>query len=432
MSASMDLVCERWPALHAELAGADTSGAEVLAPHGTATLRVDGRLVASARDRVDEGRTQAALIDERAAEATVYGLGLGDLQREVLGRAALERLRVVVLARRIARASLEAFDHTDWLRDPRVELVLARDAPELAKPFAASPTSLKLADDDALRLRDLVVLELAGPYLEEAMAEREQVLADHVARNRAALETDGDAAELFGTERGRTILVAAAGPTLAGHLDVLREHAAPLIAVDAAVRTLLDAGVTPDVVVTVDTKPHGVVPHFDRDLDALAESVLVYLPVSPPAALELWPGRRLAAYAHHPRYAELARELPRARLYCSGTVFHAAVDLAVRMGARRVVLLGADFAFPGGMSHAAGAAQAAEVGATGTWVLDGRGDRVATRPNLAGYLRDFERYVAIARGVEFANASQDGAAIEGAPFDARWADALREEAARVR
>jgi len=186
-----------------------------------------------------------------------------------------------------------------------------------------------------------------------------------------------------------------------------------VIAVDAALRSLLDGGVVPEVVVTVESRRDALLPFFDGDLAALAGSALVYAPVVPAEVLARWPGRRLCAYVDSLRSAELARELPRAELYCSGSVIHPAVDLAVRSGAREVVLLGADFCFAHGRTHAAGSAYARAAPATATWVTDGRGERVPTLPNLRGYLRDLERYVARTDGVRFASASRFSARMAG-------------------
>jgi hypothetical protein len=85
------------------------------------------------------------------------------------------------------------------------------------------------------------------------------------------------------------------------------------------------------------------------------------------------------------------------------------------MGAARVVLLGADFAYPRGFSHVTGAANAARIEEPGAlpWVLDGRGQRIPTRADLRGFLRDLERYILAHPQVAFINPSLAGARIGG-------------------
>ena len=82
-----------------------------------------------------------------------------------------------------------------------------------------------------------------------------------------------------------------------------------------------------------------------------------------------------------------------------------------------------NFALPGGRSHVEGAAwsRTLDVGAR-PWVLDGHGRRVPSLPNLVGYLRDLERYIAHHSRVRFVNGSRDGAAIRGT-FDREELDA---------
>jgi hypothetical protein len=146
-----------------------------------------------------------------------------------------------------------------------------------------------------------------------------------------------------------------------------------------------------------------------------------------PEVLTRWPGARLVAYLSGQRYAVPRKEIPKGELQCPGTVTHAAVDLAVKMGAGEVTLVGVDFCFPGEHSHAEGAAMRRRLSHArpessssrrSTWVLNGRDERVATETNMVGYLRDLEMYVAAHPEVSFWKGGRDGAAIEGV----RWLD----------
>ena len=380
------------------------------------TLCVRGIQLTGACDRVAEAGEQANLIPTDARRAWVYGFGLGDLPRELLSRPKLERLVVVLFHPAITRTVLERVNCSDWLRDERVELLLASELAEPERPFAALPGELILADDASARFRDLVQIELAGPWVAEMMDERREVFASAIRANHANLISDGDVEELFNSSPGETLYVAAAGPSLEDSYELLGRRSGRLIAVGAALRPLLAAGVRPDMVVSIDGHPDGMRKHFDADLSELRESALVYFPVTPPVVLAKWPGRRLAAYGNHPRWSQIHALIPKGRLWGAGTVTHVAVDLAVRMGASRVVLVGCDFGFAGGRTHARGNVYSREtehsVG-TGTWVHDVHGQRLPTLPNLCGYLRDLERYIAYHLQVEFVNASKAGALIAG-------------------
>ncbi len=407
----------RFPAVLAALESAPAlENAEWMHDAPALTLCVQGIQLTGACDRLAEAREQASLIRAEATSAIVYGVGLGDLPRELLARTELQELRVVAFHPGITRVAMERVDFSDWLSDSRVTLTLASEEAEIETPFAAQPGELILADDASARLRDLVQLELASPWVAERMEDRREFFEGSLLANRARMALDGDVEELFDERAGETIYVAAAGPSLEDSYDLLRGRDQVLISVGAAMRPLIGAGVRPDVVVMVDGHPDGLRKHLSTDLSALSDSALVYFPVLPPEILELWQGRRLVAYGNHPRWASIAAEIPKGHLWGAGTVTHVAVDLAVRMGASRVVLVGCDFGFSGGRTHARGNAYSREsevfVG-TGTWVHDVNGERLPTLPNLCGYLRDLERYIAAHPEVEFINASQSGAAIAG-------------------
>jgi len=414
------LLARRWPTVGRWLRDASIPPRTELVDHLPApTLSIEGIRVSSAYDPLSEAELQARLVPIGTREATIYGLGNGALARHLLDRPELESLRVVLLNPAVAAACLAVFDVDDWLDDPRVELLRGEDELELIPPFAALPACLKLASPEAARIRDLVELELATPYIGRHIRARESVLRDHLCANRLRLRTDGDVSELFDTRRGETVLVAAAGPTLSDHFERLRaiRRDRLLIAVDAALQPLLGAGIRPQVVVAADSHELGLSRIFEVDPDDLEGMLLAYDPVVHPPVLERWPGRRLAFYRDHPRYAALRDEQPKADLWTSGSVLHAAVDLAVRAGASRVELLGADFANLHGRSHVSGAAWERSVGARRGrehWLANGRGERVPTQPNLIGYLRDLERYVARHPDVTFVQTSPESAAIAGA------------------
>jgi len=416
LESALAVIAGRWPTV-ARAVGSAPEPAQVVARTDTPafTLWIDGIHLSSVVDPEGEAMLQAERVPESSATVHLYGIGSGALARTLLARPALRELHATVMNPGVLRCCLAHFDF-DWLNDPRVTLVLPADHDRLQWPFAASPACLRLADESAARLRDQVQLELDTPYIRANFRERARELARQVQANHIRLASDGDVARLFGSETGSTLMVAAAGPTLADHYDWMREHRdSPLIAVDAALRPLLDTGITPSVVVCIDGSRDGILPYFDGDLSGLTEVPLVYFPAVHPDVLERWPGPRLAAYSDHELYHEVMKRWPKGRLFASGTVTHAAVDLAVRMGARNIHLLGTDFCFARGRTHVDGSAQAADAPQTAgsPWVLNRRGERVPTLGNLRAYLRDLESYIGRHPEVRFHAHGEAGAAIAG-------------------
>lgn len=387
------------------------------------TLIIDGIHLSSAYNRRREAELQATLVPNTSDRAWVYGIGSGDLPRVLLRRKRLKNLTVVILNPGVALASFTHIDHEDWLNDPRVEL-LTGDEKDLCTPFAASPACLQLADESSARLRDLVFLELSTPYSHKKHAHDNPEVQDRIRANEPLIKNDGDVATLFDSQPGATVMVALAGPSLGKNLDKIaaRRGQYPLIAVNSALKPLAQAGIIPDVAMVIDDDPKIISCFRGYDQTAFEHVPLIYFPRVPGSVLSIWPGPRLAAYSDHPCYRGVCRKLPRGKLFASGSVLHTAVDLAVRMGANEVILLGADLAFPGGQKYAPGAGwNEVDTASAKHWVLDGHGNRVSTLASFRGYLRDLETYIEKHPQVSFFNSSLDGASIKGTTI---WQDAL--------
>jgi hypothetical protein len=391
------------------------------------TLRIDGIQLCGAVRPDDEAALQAQRIPPGARTATVYGVAQGDLPRVLLRRPELQRLEVVVLEPGALREVLTRFDQAGWMQDPRVRIrVPTADERPLA-PWALAPAALRLADPAAWTLRDQLVLALGLAYQQRGFAYLDDQLHERLVANAELLATDGDVAELFGRASGRRVVVAGSGPTLANEAAWLRAHreTVTLVAVNSALRPLLLADIVPDVVVAVDGHenlvrhlacPPALAPEAWAIL--LAPVPLVYAPALHPDALRGWPGPRYATLLSSRRYDPLEATLPRGRLWCAGTVTQTALDLAARMGATDIVLVGVDLGYPDDRTHAEGAVAAVTVPAHERryTIEDGLGGAIRSDVTLIGYLRDLEDWIADRPHLRVRKRGRAGARMRGAPW----------------
>ncbi|MCO7568706.1 DUF115 domain-containing protein [Pseudomonas chlororaphis] len=408
----------RWPALLERLLAEDSAALQADLVEGLgSTLSVAGIQLTSRHDRAREARTQAGSLPE-APVLHLYGCGLGDLQLVLLERPGLTRLYVHILNGALFKLVLQLLDQQFWLTDPRVELLYAGDLSEIQLPFFALPAELVLADDYNAKIRDRLVSETHVSFNNRLFTE-EAVVAERLAAVEPWVRADADVAELFGRDSGREVFVIATGPSLEQHfaaLQALRERPQRplLICVDTAYQPLQRHGIEPDVVVSIDQRISS------RHLPAQgsANTTLVYMPLADPLVLEGWQGPRYVAYSASPVFAPMRQRWPKALLHAGGSVIHPAVDLAVKMGGRRITLFGADFAFPMDRTHAGW--QDGDLGpqlkAAKHWVLDGNGQRVKTQLNFRSYLCELERYIQSQPEVRFFNTSRSGAMIAGTTF----------------
>lgn len=416
-----NVIQRRWPKLFRRLQAENRDALQVQRIEGlSSTLSIAGIQLTSRHDRIAEARLQAASLPAQSPLVNLYGTGLGDLQRVLLENSKLLLLNVHILNGALFAWILERFDQTAWLEDPRVALSYAVDHHEIRLPFFALSSELELADEVNAKIRDRLVSEINLNFNNREFDANSPQIRQRLQDNLQRVTADRDVAELFGSHSGQQIYVIGTGPSLEQQFDKLRairgQAERPLfISVDTAYRPLMDHGIKPDLVVSIDQRITEL--HLPpQDSEGIP---LVYLPMSNPQVLKPWKGVRYAAYSASPIYAVLRRKTPKAQLHVGGSVLHPAVDLAVKMGAARITLFGADFAFPMDKTHASW--NDGDLGPSVTlarhWVLDGNGQRVKTQLNFRRYLSELERYIAGHPQVRFFNSSRAGAMIAGTTFD---------------
>lgn len=409
---NFSVIEKRWPEL-ASLVLAHSLGAYQVDVEGI-TLLIDNRQLTSNYDRDAEALIQAARIPANATTVNLFGLGLGDLPKLLLKRKVVRRLNVNVLNIEIFIHILNAIDHTDWLLDERVNVQYPTHLTSPQKPFAVSPLELDLADDTLVFLRDRLVLELDSDFIYLRHDKNHPTVKAQIAEGIELLKQDTDIKSEFNTIKGSVYLIAA-GPTLNDHIERLKVncHQNILIAVDAAVKTLLKHNIIPDYVVTVDHQADLLMEGVD--LSNFSHTKLLHFPRGNREFVNKWPGPRYCAYSRGDLFDEVAKVYPRTKLFAAGSVLHTAVDLAVNLGAQKIIFLGADFGFPDSILYAEGQTFKANTLSHESphWVFNGKGEKITTLLNYRGYLRDLESYIAKNTKVEFVNGSDRGAKIEG-------------------
>lgn len=392
------------------------------------TLRIAGVQLAGAVEPEAEAALQATRIPAGSRAATLYEPAQGHLPRALLARPELEQLDVVLLDPAIFGLVASVLDQRDWLADPRVRVRLVEPGERPRAPWAVSPAGLRLCARSGWPLRDRLVLELSAPHQARVFAGRAAELLAQAAALKAGFGQDRAVRELFGRRPGARAVVVGSGPSLDDSLAWLAGARADayVVATNSALRPLMRRGIVPDVVVAIDPlkaiATHLVPPEGDDEAAwwrVLGEVPLVYAATVALETRSAWRGPAYAAHLVSPLYDALEAKRPLGRLFSSGTVLHAAVDLAALAGAGRLTLLGADFGYPGGRSHAAAAPAERAVGSSRLRleVLDGRGAPIESEVNLVGYLRDLEDWIARHPRLSVVKRGRAGAAVRGAPFE---------------
>lgn len=412
---------ERWPKIWSQIASLDISSIPVTLSEGLCnTISIGGIQLSSRHDRVAESRLQAAMIDEKNI-AYIYGPSLGDLPVELLKRDSLERLEIKIMNPAVFSLLLYLQDQGRWLRDPRVNLSFAANDPEIGLPFFANPAELLLAEDKAGGIMQRLESEICNEFVNRKFQANDQELQARIESNRAELAADGDVSELFDTHNKCRAYLIGAGPTLTKTIETLKlqlqlnqSQQSVIIAADTAVPFLVANGVIPDIVVSIDRALESS--HFEVALPKTVK--LVYQPLLSNKIVREWHGPRYAAYTDSPIYHCIAQSIPKTSLFSGGSVIHPGIDLAVKMGSSEIVLLGCDFGYPLGRTHAGW--QDGDLGpavkTSTSWTLNGNDVRIKSDPNFNSYRCEIERYIQQHQAVSFYNTSREGAKITGCGY----------------
>jgi hypothetical protein len=178
----------------------------------------------------------------------------------------------------------------------------------------------------------------------------------NVIRNIPAIATGGDVRALTNAFQGIPAVIAAAGPSLDAAIPELQRMNGQglLIAVDTALRPMLEAGITPQLVTALDPSLLNA-RHFQMLADCpdtwlVAESALDRGAAAPFDGRTFW----LRIAKHHPWPWLNACGIEVGHIDVWGSVLTGAFQLACVAGCDPIIFVGADLAFTGGRPYCRG------------------------------------------------------------------------------
>lgn len=325
-------------------------------------------LLHSRRDPVrDADALLKELADPLPHGLVIVGLGLGYLIDALAARGWTGRVLALEPEPGLVPALLARPICADWLAAGRLRVVTAPDYPQTTEALMAfglhepqpmlHPVLSRTHVEGTRRALSILARAADGA---RANAEAKGRLASLVLRNTLSnlkqLAQESDVTALEGALAGQPAIVVAAGPSLDGQLDHLRDaqSKATVIAVDTAARPLLMAGIRPHLIVAVD--PTTINASHLLELSGAECTWLVAEGSVDPHAMAAFRGRVFGFRVgwRHPWPWLNAEGCDSGTLRAWGSVLTTAVDLAVRMGATTIAFAGADLAFTGNRPYCRG------------------------------------------------------------------------------
>lgn len=361
---------------------APDTGVEIFdTPEGgpSGVLRRDGRerALASRRRPLAEARRLVDGVDLASHGAiAVAGFGLGHHVRLLAERAGPMSLIIVYEPDvPLLRAVLEEIDCTGWLCKSNVVIVEQEEQAALASALEGfqalvgmglelieHPPSLPRLGERAGAFTKAVtsVVRALRTTLATTLTQSEITLRNCLMNVEHYAQQPG-IEELRDSRCGRPGVVVSAGPSLSRNLDLLGKEGVrdrcTIIAVQTVLRPMLDRGIRPHFVVSLDH--HEISRRFFEGLseEDVRGVTLVAEPKVNPAVLDAFPGE-IRLTADDKLDGLLGEGLARRRgvLPPGATVAHLAYELARHLGCDPVVLIGQDLGFTDGQYYADGAA----------------------------------------------------------------------------
>lgn len=321
----------------------------------------------SRRAPVQEARNWLADATASAPDAIVIiGPGLGYCLEAIDERFPSARVLVLEPDAAVARLLFERRNLEPWLRSGRLRFLIGPDYPGMADawrhvaPDGRAPAVLvnpvlererPQAVEHARRALD-AMLDGARANAEARRQFAGRYLLNTI-RNLPHIERGAGANTLFGRFAGTPAVLIGAGPSLDGVLGILREvgDRALLIAVDTALGPLLEAGITPHIVIAADPQPvnarHLTTVPAPSDVWLIAEGSLA------PETFGPWADRTFffAISDHQPWPWLESLGIARSPLQIWGSVVTSQFDLALRLGCDPIIFTGLDLAFTGGQPY---------------------------------------------------------------------------------
>lgn len=161
----------------------------------------------------------------------------------------------------------------------------------------------------------------------------------------------------FGAFRGIDVVIVGAGPSLDKDAPTLKRlySSSVLVSVDTSASYLSSIGLKPDIVITVDPQLKNFIYNIlNKDY---TNTIFVCDTLYPPIIYKFVPKRNIFTFDSPLKVWNFIREefgIEKGEVLVGGSVICSAVDLAHKIGARRILLMGADLSFPNGRIYAKG------------------------------------------------------------------------------
>lgn len=374
-----------------------------------------------------EGELLAESVAEEGVSCFyVLGMGLGYHVRALLERDKRNRVAVLESDAVVLELAFRYFSWKEELEKRRLIIVYDKEIASLLRRLQErkEPYTLMIHYPSIQCIENQQQRELLEDYFITASSMREQ--RNFLDENFYRLQSMSlpECGELRERLEGKNCLIVGGGPSVDEQLEEIRSNREKLIviAVGTIARKLIKEEIRPDVIVITDPQEG-----MHRQIEGLDTKNIPLILLSTAAAevADYYEGNVYLAYQKGYENAEkTAGERGYMTFETGGSVSTLAIDIAIRFGAKKIILSGMDMAYTKKRSHAAGTGRDIAEQIELRMVMSTEGILIPTSRNLDIYRKWIERRLKEAdRPVVYNTGS--GARIEGT-YEVSLKEALEE------
>lgn len=350
-------------------------------------------------------------------EYGIYGLGLGYHLKAMAEKDATVKISVFESDIRIIKLFLMTNEADYLLRQNRLNIYYDADLKKLNEWISKKDIYKKLV----IHYPSLVLIksERVHEWLEDYFIQYSSIKgqADKLNSNFRSniLNYDEPVDCLHKEFKGKTLYIVAAGPSLDGNIEKLRDIKKGIIlAVGTVFKKLLNSGIRPDYVIITDGNIN-VMKQIEniscKDIPMLIMSSAYY------GVAENYKGKKYIICQKGYDRSERFSEEKGYRLYdTGGSVITTAFDIGIRFQCKKIIFAGLDLAYTNNKDHSSDTAEQRTVNESNLKVVkDIYGNDIYTSNNLNIYRKWIEERVKKedCRNIEIVDATEGGAAVAG-------------------
>ena len=186
------------------------------------------------------------------------------------------------------------------------------------------------------------------------LARFEKLWAYNISGNVSSILFNYGANKFFGKYKNTPVIVVSAGPSLSKNINKLKSmsNKAIIVAVDTAIKPLSLASVIPHFIITIDPQKKNA--KYFRGVDT-SKSILIAESSIDREVLDSHKGELYFLESIFPLASLFMKPLgKRGEIRMGGSVSTAAIDFALKLGSKTIIMVGLDLSFPNHQTHVKG------------------------------------------------------------------------------